>query len=275
MGWKLSPAKLAAVALAIGALVAVPTIVRSQQTPSADTSKYVVGKEKSGFVYLDKQTQAMQNDDFSNPGFLWVQKGQALWSTVDGTAGKSCETCHAAAATSMKGVGATYPKYDPKLKKVVDLEQEINAMRVNEMGARPYKWESDQLLSITTYVKYQSRGMPVRVSTTGPAHAFWLAGKKFYTTRRGQLDMSCAQCHEQNVGDKLRSDTITQGQTNDFPAYRFSWQAVGSVERRFRGCNAKVRAKPYPYGSPQYVDLELYVASRGEGLPVETPGIRP
>ena len=31
---------------------------------------------------------------------------------------------------------------------------------------------------------------------------------------------------------------------------------------------------PYKYGSPEYVNLELYLAWKGRGLPVETPAVR-
>ncbi len=52
---------------------------------------------------------AMQDDDAANPGFLWVQQGEALWSEPAGATGKSCADCHADAATSMRGVAARYP----------------------------------------------------------------------------------------------------------------------------------------------------------------------
>ncbi len=252
-------------------LLSASSLVWSQTNPLL--AKYIVGDKKSGYVYAEPQTRAMEDDDFSNPGILLADKGKTLWSTVDGTAGQSCATCHHDASASMKGVGASYPKYDAQLKKVIDVEQRINLER-QRMGAAPYKWESDEMLAMTAYVKMQSRGMPVKVATDGPAHGFWLKGKEFYETRRGQLDMSCAQCHVQNNDRKLRTETLTQGQTNGFPTYRLSWQALGSVQRRFRECNSQIRAEPLPYGSDDYVNLELYVASRGQGLPVESPSVR-
>ncbi|TAM86996.1 sulfur oxidation c-type cytochrome SoxA [bacterium] len=246
--------------------------VASATDPSV--AKYIVGDEKSGYVYLDAQTRAMEDDDISNPGFLWVDKGKTLWNTVDGSAGKSCAACHGAAESSMKGLAATYPKIDPHSGKLIDIEQRINQERTQRMGAAPFKWESQELLALTAYVKLQSRGLPVNVATGGPAHQYWLAGKQYYETRRGQLNMSCAQCHVEYAGQHLRADTLSQGQINGFPAYRLKWQTIGSVQRRFRSCNVKIRAQPLPYGSPEYVALELYIASRGQGLPIETPAVR-
>ena len=270
MGARLIP-RIAALGFAFAVAFGIAPMVRSQT--QGDLSKYIAGDAKSGYVYATAQTRAMEDDDFQNPGSLWIDKGKTLWNTVDGTAGKSCASCHNAAESSMKGVGAAYPKYDAKLGRVIDIEQRINLER-ERMGAAPWKWESDPLLAMTVYVKNQSHGMPVTVKTDGPAHAAWEQGKTFYETRRGQLDMACAQCHVQNNDRKLRSETLSQGQINGFPTYRLDWQTVGSAQRRFRGCNEQVRAQPLPYGSPDYVALELYLASRGNGLPVETPAVR-
>lgn len=269
-----SIALVASLALALAA--AIPREVRSQASyPQLPTqlSAFQHGSEKSGFLYMDASTRAMETDDFSNPAFLAIDTGAKLWNTPDGTSGKSCESCHGA-ASSMKGVGAKYPLYDPKLRTVVDLEQRINDMRVNQMGAAPYKWESRDLVALTTFVKLQSRGMPVAVDTGGPAHAYWLAGKKIYETRRGQMNISCEECHVQYADHHLRSDVLSQGQTNGFPTYRLDWQGLGSVQKRFKGCMQNIRAKPFAFGSQDMVDLELYVASRGEGLPIETPSVR-
>ncbi|MGI9498509.1 MAG: sulfur oxidation c-type cytochrome SoxA, partial [Geminicoccaceae bacterium] len=48
----------------------------------------------------------------------------------------------------------------------------------------------------------------------------------------------------------------------------------GSLHRRFKGCNDQVRAEPFKRGSDEYVNLELYLAWRGQGLPIETPAVR-
>ena len=228
----------------------------------------------SGYYFRDKKTQALQDDDFANPGFLWVERGKSLWSKVEGKAGKACASCHSMAEKTMKGVAASYPKYNPATKKLINLEQRINNCRVKNMKAKAWKWESEQLLSMTTYVRYQSRGMPVHVKVDGKAKPFFEKGKKFYYQRRGQLDMSCANCHETYFGQHIRSDLLSQGQSNGFPTYRLKWQKIGSLHRRFRGCNKNIRAKPYKNGSDEYVNLELYLAWRGQGLKIETPSVR-
>jgi len=51
-----------------------------------DLAKYTAGEAKSGYVYATPQTRAMEDDDFQNPGSLWIDKGKALWNAADGAA---------------------------------------------------------------------------------------------------------------------------------------------------------------------------------------------
>ncbi|NQV82541.1 MAG: sulfur oxidation c-type cytochrome SoxA [Rhodospirillales bacterium] len=241
---------------------------------SASEMMYKAGDRHSGYTYATKGTQAMQDDDLANPANLWTDEGEALWSKVDGKAGKSCATCHGAESAMLTEVGTRYPVYNPKLGKMQSLEQRINQEREEKMGAKPYKWESKEMLSLTIFMRNGSRGKPMNVSIDGPAARFFEEGKNFYNQRRGQLDMSCKNCHVDNAGNKIRANLLSEAQSNGFPTYRLKWQKPGSIHRRFRGCNKQVRAKPYGYGSDEYVNLELYVAWRGRGLSVETPAVR-
>jgi len=228
----------------------------------------------SGYKYAKPGTQAMQDDEFGNPGMAWNDIGADLWNKKDGKAGKACATCHKDAATSMKGVGARYPIYFAPLKKIMNVEDRVNTCRTKYMKADKWKYDSNQMLGTVIYVKQQSLGMKVAVKTDGAAKAAYDAGKAFYYERRGQLDMSCAHCHEKYYGTKIRMNTLSQGQTNGFPVYRLKWQKPGSAHRRFKGCNKQVRARPFKSGSNEYLNLELYLAARGNGLTVETPAVR-
>lgn len=228
----------------------------------------------SGWRFRKPETQELQTDDFDNPAFAAVALGEELWSTVTGSEGKSCATCHDDASESMKGVRASMPKWDKDLGKPITMEQQINECRADRMGAKKIKFDSTDMLAMSTYVGLQSRGMPINVQTDGPMAEWSDKGKKIYYTRVGQLDMSCANCHEDNYGKYIRADHLSQGQSNGFPLYRLKWQKVGSIHRRFKGCMKNIRAKPYKEGSDEFVALELYVASRGQGMSVETPAVR-
>ena len=134
--------------------------------------------------------------------------------------------------------------------------------------------ESDDLLSLTAFVAHQSYGMPLAVSIDGPARATFDRGRDFYFQRHGQMNLACTQCHDENWGKRLLGETISQGHGNDFPAYRLEWQALGSLQRRIRACLFGIRAEMPPPGAPELTDLELFLAWRGQGLPIEAPGVR-
>ncbi len=236
--------------------------------------KYEVDGRKSGYLFATKETQAIQDDDFINPGMLWVEKGRELWTKADGKAGKSCASCHGE-PESLRGVFTVYPKYDPKTKKLINIEQRINRCRTEQMKAKPWKWESEPLLAMTTLVGYVSRGLPMNVKIDGPAKPFFEKGKEFFFKRRGQLDMACKHCHYDNAGKYIRADLLSEARGGGaFPAYRLKWQKVGSLHRRFKGCNKQIRAQPYKPGSDEYVNLELFIKWRSRGLPVEVPAVR-
>ena len=269
-------------------------------------SPYTVEDRRSGYTYLSEDNQRLQDDDFANPGLLWVEQGRALWQRADSTTGTSCASCHGDATVSMRGVRTRYPRFDPQRGKLINLEQQINRCREQRMQALPsgatmsaqgfgrpiphppdtalgatawaqgaaLPYESEALLALTTFVGWQSRGLPMHVSIDGPAQPFFEAGRAFYMQRRGQLDLACTHCHDQYAGQRLRGDVISQGQSNGFPIYRHTWQTLGSTHRMFAWCNTSVRAEPYPLGADEYVNLELFVAWRGRGLPVETPAVR-
>jgi L-cysteine S-thiosulfotransferase len=229
---------------------------------------------KSGSAFLGADLRSLQKDDFANPGMLWVERGEKLWSEPAGRTRQSCSSCHQDATSSMRGVAARYPKIDPESGRLLDLEGRINLCRARRMGAAPFKYESEALLALAAYVARQSKGMPLGVSIDGPARPHFDAGEKSYRQRRGQMNLSCAHCHEANWGKRLLTETISQGHPNGYPAYRMEWQTLGSLERRLRACLSGIRAQMLPYGSPEYLDLELYLAWRAQGLPFETPGVR-
>jgi sulfur-oxidizing protein SoxA len=232
-------------------------------------------EKRSGYQDASPETRAMQDDDAANPGFLWVQQGEALWSQRPGGAGRSCADCHGAAAVAMRGVAARYPVFDARLGRPVTLAQRIEQCRMERQSQAPLPPESDVLLGLTAYVGLQSRGMPMQVAADGPARPFLEAGEALFTTREGQFNLSCAQCHDGLAGQRLGGSVIPQGHANGYPEYRLEWQGMGSLERRIRNCQVGVRAEPFAADGLELAELELYLGGRANALPVETPAVRP
>jgi L-cysteine S-thiosulfotransferase len=232
------------------------------------------GDKRPGSAFLSPALKAQQDDEGANPGMLWVAEGETLWSKADGPKAQACAACHGPAESSMRGVATRYPKIEADTGKLLNLEMKINQCRSERQSVPPFAWESHELLGLTAYVTYQSRGLAPRVSVDGAAQPFFEAGRAFFEQRQGQLNLSCSQCHEQNWGRRLRGDTISQGHPTGFPIYRLEWQSMGSLQRRLRACSLGVRAEVLDYGAPEYVGLELYLAWRAAGVPIETPGVR-
>jgi len=232
-----------------------------------------VDEVMSGWLFRGKETRAMQADDFDNPGMIFVEKAQDAWNAVDGSEGKSCASCHNDSDT-MAGVRAVYPKWNEAAGEVRTLEMQINDCRENRMGAEKWKYTKGDMVNMTALLASVSRGMPVNVAIDGPAQSTWEQGKELYYARTGQLELSCANCHEDSYGKMIRADHLSQGQINGFPTYRLKNTKLNAVHARFKGCVRDTRAETYKPGSAEFVALELYVASRGNGLSVEGPSIR-
>jgi L-cysteine S-thiosulfotransferase len=242
---------------------------------SALAAEIPLSERKSGYDFMGRETRAMQDDETTNPGMLWVLDGEALWARKEGAAGKSCADCHGDARTSMKGVAARYPAFDATRGRPIDLEQRINICRTERQNATPLPFESKDLLALAAYVGRQSHGMPIEIADDERTKPFLQAGREMFDLRQGQLNLSCAQCHDDNWGQKLAGAAIPQGQPTGYPLYRLEWQALGSLQRRLRNCLFGMRAISYPFGAPEYVDLELYLMWRARGMKVETPAVRP
>lgn len=232
-----------------------------------------LGTIYSGWRFRADETQSLQTDDFENPAMVAVEYGIELWETPAGTSAKSCADCHGD-IESMAGLRANMPRWNETAGKPWAMEQWINDSIKTHQGAEGWKWESAEMLAMTAYIGMQSRGMPMGVQTDGPMAEWISKGKDLYYTRVGQLDMACSQCHEDNYGNMIRADHLSQGNTNGFPTYRFKWQGLGSLHRRFSGCMKNIRAEPYQRGSDEFVALEAYLAFRGAGLGIETPAVR-
>jgi L-cysteine S-thiosulfotransferase len=230
---------------------------------------------RSGYDFMSRDTRAMQDDDSANPGFLWVLDGEALWKKKEGAAAKACADCHGDAAKSMKGVAARYPAFDARKKLPINIGQRINSCRTDRQRADALPHESRDLLALAAYVGYQSRGLPITISGDDKTKSFVEAGREAFGRRQGQINLSCKQCHDDNAGKHLAGSVIPQAHPTGYPIYRLEWQGLGSLQRRLRNCLSGMRAEAPGLGSPELVELELYLMWRARGMKLETPAVRP
>ena len=229
---------------------------------------------RSGFADMGAAIPAMQREDAANPAMLWVQDGRQLWSQPPSTTSQACATCHGG-VDKMRGVAARYPAWDEALRRPVNLATRIQLCRQRHQGQPAWPAEDPAWLALEALVGLQSRGQPIAPPADTRLAPFRERGAALFQERMGQLNLSCAQCHDQLAGARLGGTLIPQGQANGYPLYRLEWQALGSLSRRIRNCMSGVRAEPLTAHSVEMVELELHLAQRALGMAVETPAVRP
>ena len=230
-------------------------------------------RQQSSYELMSAENKAMQDDPLLNPAMFWVGDGESLWQQKLGPQNKSCSSCHGDVKKSMRGVATLYPKVIKG--KLQTVEGQINQCRTSAQSMPALAYESKDLLALTSLIAFQSKGMPIAVSRSSGNQEFLQKGQKIFNERMGQLNLSCAQCHEDRAGLKLGGSYIPQGHPNAYPIYRLEWQTVGSLQRRLRNCMSGVRAQQFDYGSTEMAQLELFLMWRARGLPMESPGVRP
>jgi sulfur-oxidizing protein SoxA len=206
------------------------------------------------------------------PYELGMSNGESQWNTAFAN-GKTYADCFG----SVKGLKAKYPYFDAEAGTVKTLVQELNECRVQN-GEKPLKLGSGDIADLEAYIAYNSRGQVIDIKIPDDPRALeWYdRGKKHFYAKRGQLNFSCADCHVYNAGNKVRADTLSPalGHPSHFPVYRSRWGNLGTLHRRYGGCNRQVRAKNFKNQSDEYRALEYFHTYMSNGLEWNGPGAR-
>jgi sulfur-oxidizing protein SoxA len=227
----------------------------------------------NGVYSIDKPAyeQWLQIEEFP-PYELALEEGKELFETPFAN-GKTYADCF---PNGGMGIRQNYPYFDIETGQVKTLEQEINECRVRN-GEDPLPYKKGKIASISAYMAYTSRGNKFDVEIPNDkALAAYENGKEFYYSKRGQLNFSCADCHVGNSGMMIRADKLSPalGHPTHFPVYRSKWNDMGTLHRRFDGCNKQVRAVPLPAQGEEYRNLEYFLTYMSNGMEVNGPGAR-
>ncbi len=221
---------------------------------------------RPGWHFMSPALQQVQRDPTQHPGQLAVAEGQALWRQP-GPAGRRCADCHA----DVPAVAGQYPRAAGGQPQA--LAERIDACRTQHLGLPAEGPDGPAVLALQAAVAQRSSGRPVQPD---PALAAWAArGEALWRQRLGQLNLSCAQCHDDRAGQRLGGAAIPQAHPTGYPTYRLEWQGMGSLERRMRGCVAGVRAEPWPAGAGEWRALEAWLMQRAAGMAWEGVALRP
>jgi sulfur-oxidizing protein SoxA len=276
----------AAVALTALALMATPSSAADTIDPVADAKAFQ--------NYFTQKFPKLKLEDFVNGPYSmnedmhrqWEEKeqfppydfsldlGKELFAKPFAN-GKSYADCFPNGGI---GIRQNYPTFDAKEGKVVTLELALNRCR-EANGEAPISYVKDDMAALTAYMAFTSRGKPfdIKIPSDPRALEAYQNGKRYFYTRRGQLNFSCASCHVQNPGERIRAEVLAPalGLLNAMPIYRSEWGGMGTISRRFTTCNSQIRGVPLDPQSDEYRDLEYYLSYVSNGLPISGPGARP
>jgi sulfur-oxidizing protein SoxA len=280
--------RLASAALVLAAFCGAAPLVFAADTPDP------VAEAKVFRDYFTKKFPKVKLEDFVNGPYSmnedmrkqWEEKeqfppyefaleaGKEMFSTPFKN-GKTYADCFPDGGI---GIRQNYPYFDEKEGKVITLELALNRCR-EANGEAPYSYLKDEMASLTAYMAFTSRGKPmdIKVPDDPRALAAYQDGKRYFYIRRGQLNFSCATCHVQSPGERIRAEVLAPaiGILNAMPIYRSEWSGMGTISRRLTTCNSQIRGVPLEPQSDEYRNLEYYLSYVSNGLPISGPGARP
>ncbi len=269
------------IALSLGVTVAATSTLATAMDPETDRQQMV--------DYFQAKNPNIAIDEYINGAYIYSADKMRQWESAEefppyldaidaGEAhyNKDKATYEKCFGTDVSEIRVKYPYFDEKTQQVVTLEGSINKCRT-DAGLKAYKWKKGALAQVSAYLAYNARGQKINVKIdTDGARAAYEAGRNTYIKPTGQLNLSCAKCHTYNAGRKARSNILSPiiGHTTHFPVFRAKWQELGTLHRRYGGCNKNMRAKPFKAQSPEYRNLEFFEAYISNGLEINGPGYR-
>ena len=238
-----------------------------KNTPNKDLADYINGV----YVYNKGGREQWEEIEEFPPYELAIDKGEGLWNKKFKN-GKSFASCF----SDVSKIRGKYPYHDEAKDTIVTLEGDINKC-LTDNGEKAYKWKKGNIAAVSAYVAFQGRGNKITtVASTPKAVAWYDKGKQFFYAKRGQLNLSCADCHVYGASKRIRGNVLSSGlgHTSHFPVFRSKWGNLGTLHRRYGGCNKQVRAKPFKAQSDQYKALEYFQSIMSNGMELNGPGAR-
>ena len=221
----------------------------------------------------DARDQWLDIEDFP-PYEFTIDDGETLWQESFAN-GKTYTDCF---GDQIKNIRPQYPLFDGVNGEVVTLEVAINNCRTAN-DESTFAYDGKEITAITAFLAYESRGQKLDIRVPGDdsrALDAYETGKRFYYTKRGQLNFSCSDCHGISSGQYVRADRLSTGlgHPTHFPVYRSKTGGMVSLHQRFSGCVRDVRAVPFELQSIEFRNLEYFLAYMSNGFEVNGPASR-
>jgi sulfur-oxidizing protein SoxA len=242
---------------------------------------------------LEKYRAMMREDPWSNPGYLDVDRGEALWTTARGPKNVTLEQCDLGKGPGkVEGAFAELPRYFEDAGRVMDAETRIlwcmeklqgfNAADLTKKphpaGGQPVK----ELAAIATYVAAKSSGEKFAAKFAHPKEQEAVElGETLFYRRSGPFDFACATCHSQS-GLRIRLQGLpflaekkeAQKVIGEWPAYRVSTTQVMTMQHRMYDCYWQMRMPEIELGSEASVALISFLTRQAAGGEIAVPGLK-
>ncbi|KAF0231513.1 MAG: hypothetical protein FD175_814 [Beijerinckiaceae bacterium] len=237
--------------------------------------------------------RAMINDPMANPGFLAVDRGEALWARKRGAKNVSLESCDLGeGAGKLEGAYAKLPRYFKDADRVMDLEQrllwcmqKIQELDTADIVKRRFGGpgvESD-MQDLVGFIANKSSGMKYQPQVSHPKEKEMLAvGEALFHRRAGVNDFSCTTCHGDD-GRRIRLQALpnfakpgkdAQETMGSWPTYRVSQSQLRTMQHRLWDCYRQMRHPIPEYGSDGITALTVYMVQMGAGGEITVPSIK-
>lgn len=201
-----------------------------------------------------------------------IEKGETLYNKKFAN-GNSLTTCFP--DTKVTG---NYPYFDEKKKQLVSLTSAVNdCLRAN--GEAEWNTQKGDMANFQAYLASTTTEAGKKVDIkilSADAKKAYENGKEYYYSQKGYLKLSCAECHIQGAGVRVRNEKLSPltGQMTHFPVYRLKWDELGTIERRISGCIVDQGQVSPKDESTQMKELLYFLAYMSNGMAVDGPDVR-
>jgi L-cysteine S-thiosulfotransferase len=237
--------------------------------------------------------RAMINDPMANPGYLSVDRGEALWSQKRGGKNVSLEACDLGlGAGVLEGAYVRMPRYFADADRVMDLEQRllwcmrtVQGLDTTDIVKRRFggPGKSSDMEDLVAFIANKSNGMKMQPDFSHPKVRELLAvGEAMFWRRSAVNDFACATCHGedgrrirlQSLPDFSKPSAAARETMSSWPTYRVSQSQTRTMQHRLWDCYRQMRMPVPDYASDGLTALTLYLAKMGEGAELNVPSIK-
>ena len=235
----------------------------------------------------------MIGDPMSNPGYLNVDRGEAIWAEPRGTKNVSLEQCDLGEGPGkLEGAYAKLPRYFADADRVMDLEQRLlwcmetlqgldTAPVVKNRFSRT--GTTSDMEDLVAFISNKSNGIKIQPQLAHPKEQEMLAvGAAMFYRRSGTSDFSCATCHGadglrirlQELPNFSEPSEAARNAVATWPTYRVSQSQLRTMQHRLWDCYRQMRLPAPDYASDGLTALMVYMMKIAEGGEIQVPSIK-